>query len=144
MVTTKKEAEEFAKQIDKIEGPGKPVNPYDAGPFAHDLKHHAKGYPKDDRGELDLTRQIDDLKLQLKRANVRIADLTQIEDMHRRLNGELRKDIYQWKMKAHENAKLESQIIGQKQLITDLTKDNQRLAEEVNDKVDKLRNAGII
>ena len=47
-------------------------------------------------------------------------------------------------MKAHENAKLESQIIGQKQLITDLTKDNQRLAAEVNDKVDKLRNAGII
>ena len=123
MVTTKKEAEEFAKQIDKIEGSGKPVNPYDAGPFAHDLKHHDKGYPKDDRGELDLTRQIDDLKLQLKRASVRIADLTQIEDMH---------------------AKLESQIIGQKQLITDLTKDNQRLAAEVNDKVDKLRNAGII
>ena len=132
MVTTKKAAEEFSIQIDKIEGSGKPVNPYDAGPFAHD------------RGELDLTRQIHDLKLQLKRANVRIADLTQIEDMHRRLNGELRKDIYQWKMKAHENAKLESKIIGQKQLITDLTKDNQRLAVEVNDKVDKLRNAGII
>ncbi len=47
----------------------------------------------DDRGDLDLTKQIDVLK-------ARIADLESIEETHRKLNQELRKEIWQWKEKA--------------------------------------------
>ena len=47
MVTTKKEAVDFEKQLREIK---------DSPDFKDDLKHH------DDRGELDLTRLIDDYK----------------------------------------------------------------------------------
>ena len=42
----------------------------------------------DDRGDLDLTKQIEVLK-------ARIADLESIEETHRKLNQELRKEIWQ-------------------------------------------------
>jgi|TARA_R100000234_G_scaffold78971_1_gene49333 hypothetical protein len=55
---------------------------------------------KDDRGKLDLTKQIETLKAelnllssQLGDAVVRIKDLEVINDSHRKLNGELRKEL---------------------------------------------------
>ena len=54
MTTTKKDSIEFEKQLNKLKTSSVPS--FDAGPFAHDLKHH------DDRGELDLTRLIDTYK----------------------------------------------------------------------------------
>jgi predicted nucleic acid-binding Zn-ribbon protein len=55
---------------------------------------------KDDRGILDLTKQIETLKAelnllssQLGDAVVRIKDLEVINDSHRKLNGELRKEL---------------------------------------------------
>ena len=50
MVTTKKEAVEFEKQLREIK---------DRPDFESDLKHH------DDRGELDLTRLIDKLRAEI-------------------------------------------------------------------------------
>ena len=44
----------------------------------------------DDRGNLDLTKQIDVLQ-------ARIADLESIEETHKKLNQELHKEIWQWK-----------------------------------------------
>ena len=55
---------------------------------------------KDDQGKLDLTKQIETLKAelnllssQLGDAVVRIKDLEVINDSHRKLNGELRKEL---------------------------------------------------
>ena len=47
----------------------------------------------EDRGDLDLTKQIEVLK-------ARIVDLESIEETHRKLNQELRKEIWQWKEKS--------------------------------------------
>ena len=55
---------------------------------------------KDDRGKLDLTKQIEVLKAEvnllssyLKDAYVRMKDLQAINDSHKKLNGELRKEL---------------------------------------------------
>ena len=55
---------------------------------------------KDDRGKLDLTKQIEVLKAEvnllsrhLGDAYVRIKDLQAINDSHKKLNGELRKEL---------------------------------------------------
>ena len=55
---------------------------------------------KDDRGKLDLTKQIEVLKAEvnllssyLKDSYVRIKDLQAINDSHKKLNGELRKEL---------------------------------------------------
>ena len=55
---------------------------------------------KDDRGKLDLTKQIEVLRAevnllsnQLGNAVIRIKDLELINDSHRKLNGELRKEL---------------------------------------------------
>ena len=55
---------------------------------------------KDDRGNLDLSKQIEVLRAevnllsnQLGNAVIRIIDLELINDSHRKLNGELRKEL---------------------------------------------------
>ena len=74
----------------------------------------------DDRGDLDLTKQIDVLQ-------ARIADLESIEETHKKLNQELHKEIWQWKEKAGEVVALESRIQQQQELITELSNANRRL-----------------
>ena len=55
---------------------------------------------KDDRGEHDLELQIERLKL-------RVRDLEEINDKHKKLNGELRKELDQVKS---DNKKLAKQV----------------------------------
>ena len=74
----------------------------------------------DDRGDLDLTKQIEVLK-------ARIADLESIEETHRKLNQELRKEIWQWKEKAGEVEALKSRVKQQQELISELSITNSRL-----------------
>ena len=74
----------------------------------------------DDRGDLDLTKQIEVLK-------ARIADLESIEEIHKKLNQELRKEIWQWKEKAGQVEALESRVSQQQELITELSNTNSRL-----------------
>ena len=74
----------------------------------------------DDRGDLDLTKQIEVLK-------ARIADLESIEETHRKLNQELHKEIWQWKEKAGEVVALESRVKQQQELISELSITNSRL-----------------
>ena len=74
----------------------------------------------DDRGQHDLTKQIDMLK-------ARVADLESIEETHRKLNQELRKEIWQWKEKAGQVEALESRVRQQQTLITELSNVNSRL-----------------
>ena len=74
----------------------------------------------DDRGDLDLTKQIEVLK-------ARIADLESIEETHRKLNQELRKERWQWKEKAGQVEALESRVRQQQELISELSNANSRL-----------------
>jgi len=87
---------------------------------------------KDDRGPQDLERQIAELKL-------RLTQLTGIEKMHKDMNGMLRQEVYDLKMKVHGQVKLETQIEGQKSIIEELTTDNQRLSKEIDDLTKRLR-----
>ena len=74
----------------------------------------------DDRGENDLTKKIEELE-------ARVADLKSIEETHRKLNQELRKEIWQWKEKAGEVESLESRVKQQQELISELSITNSRL-----------------
>ena len=115
MVTTKKDAKEFANTIDKLE---------------------------DEAIQKGLAKGPNDLEEQIKVLKKRIAELTGISKVHHDLNGELRQEVYNLKMKVHGQVKLETQINGQKSIIEELTKDNQRLSKEIDDYVDRLRRNG--
>ncbi len=80
----------------------------------------------------------------LANALARIEDLEKIESTHRKMNGELRQEVWDWKQKANQNTVLQNKIDVQKQIIEELSRDNQRLAKEVGDQVDKLRKSGVL
>ena len=97
-----------------------------------------------DQKMLNKIERIQELEEALGNALARVEELEKIETMHRSLNGELRQEVYDWKTKAHQNVNLQNKIDGQKVIIEQLTRDNQRLAQEVNDKVNKMRKEGLL
>ena len=127
MVTTKKDAEEFASQIAEMQDSG---------------KSHAKG-PDVSYGEAG-RKGSNDLEEINRNLKIRIAQLEGISKVHRALNGELRQEVYDLKMKVNGQVALENQIEGQKKIIRELSMDNQKLAKEVDDKVSHLRKLGLI
>ena len=68
----------------------------------------------DERGDSDLEKQIDTLK-------TRVKDLEEINEGHRMLNAELRKEIFTWKKFASELEKAKNLLQGYKKLIQDLS-----------------------
>ena len=70
---------------------------------------------KEDRGELDLEAKIEAL-------TKRVKELEGINESHRELNGELRKEIYFWKEKSSESEKDKNLLQGYKKVIEDLSK----------------------
>ena len=84
---------------------------------------------KEDRGDKDLALVIQKLKLQVRFLNEQIAhtakrikDLEDISEGHRKLNGELRKEIQYWKEKSSESEKDKNLLQGYKKVIEDLSK----------------------
>ena len=75
---------------------------------------------KDDRGELDMSKQIEELQQRVK-------DLESINEGHRQLNAELRVELQMWKDMASEYEKTKNLLQGYKKVIEDLSK-------QVNDK----------
>ena len=69
---------------------------------------------KDDRGELDLDRQIETLK-------ARVKELEDINEGHRQLNGQLRVEMKMWKDLASEYEKTKNLLHGYKAVIEDLS-----------------------
>ena len=69
---------------------------------------------KDYRGEHDLEMRIEQL-------NKRIKDLEDINDGHRKLNGELRKELHYYKEKSYEAEKDKNLLQGYKKVIEDLS-----------------------
>ena len=69
---------------------------------------------KEQRGE-------NDLELQIERLKLRIRELEDINEGHRQLNGELRKEIRYWKEKSSESEKDKNLLQGYKKVIEDLS-----------------------
>ena len=69
---------------------------------------------KDYRGEHDLEMRIEQL-------NKRVKDLEDINDGHRKLNQELRKELQYYKEKSSEGEKYKNLLQGYKTVINDLT-----------------------
>ena len=69
---------------------------------------------KENRGSHDLEERIDTL-------TKRIKELEDISEGHRKLNGELRKEIYYWKEKSAESEKDKNLLQGYKNVIHDLS-----------------------
>ena len=83
---------------------------------------------KEDRGSHDLELVIQKLKLQVRFLNEqiehaagRIKDLEAVNESHRVLNAELRKEIYFWKEKAVDAEKYKNLLQGYKSVIHDLS-----------------------
>ena len=70
---------------------------------------------KDYRGEHDLEMRIEQL-------SKRIKDLEDINDGHRKLNQELRKELQYYKEKSSEGEKYKNLLQGYKTVINDLTR----------------------
>ena len=68
----------------------------------------------DERGDSDLEKQIDTLK-------ARVKELEDINEGHRELNGELRKEIFFWKEKSSESEKDKNLLQGYKKVIQNLS-----------------------
>ena len=68
----------------------------------------------DERGDSDLEKQIDTLK-------ARVKDLEEINEGHRMLNAELRKEIFTWKKSVSELEKAKNLLQGYKKVIQDLS-----------------------
>ena len=69
---------------------------------------------KDYRGELDLEMRIEEL-------TKRVTDLEDINDGHRKLNQELRKELQYYKEKSYEAEKDKNLLQGYKSVINDLS-----------------------
>ena len=69
---------------------------------------------KEQRGE-------NDLELQIERLKLRVRELEDINEGHRKLNGELRKEIHYWKDKSSESGKDKNLLQGYKAVIMDLS-----------------------
>jgi chromosome segregation ATPase len=69
---------------------------------------------KDDRGDLDMSKQIEELQQRVK-------ELEDINDGHRQLNGQLRVELDMWKKLGSELEKTKNLLQGYKNVINDLS-----------------------
>jgi len=69
---------------------------------------------KDDRGELDMSRQIEELQKRVK-------ELEDINDGHRQLNGQLRFELSMWKQIGSELETTKNLLQGYRSVINDLS-----------------------
>ena len=77
---------------------------------------------KDDRGELDMSRQIEELQKRVK-------ELEDINDGHRQLNGQLRFELSMWKQIGSELERTKNLLQGYKAVINDLSNKLRRRSE---------------
>ena len=69
---------------------------------------------KDDRGDLDMSKQIEELQQRVK-------ELEDINEGHRQLNAELRVELQMWKDMSSEHEKTKNLLHGYKKVIEDLS-----------------------
>ena len=101
MVMTNKDIEEFNKQLDEI--------------------RKDKG-PNDLETQIEAQRQLNIvLKNKIIDSHKKIKELENIEDVHRKINGQLRKEVYDWKIKAAKADEYKTTIEQHRQIISDLS-----------------------
>ena len=67
------------------------------------------------------SRGSNDLEVQIERLQLRVRELEDINEGHRQLNGELRKEINMLKQKSSESEKDKNLLQGYKSVIQDLS-----------------------
>ena len=67
------------------------------------------------------SRGSNDLEVQIERLQLRVRELEDINEVHRQLNGELRKEINMLKQKSSESEKDKNLLQGYKSVIQDLS-----------------------
>ena len=67
------------------------------------------------------SRGSNDLEVQIERLQLRVRELEDINEGHRQLNGELRKEIHYYKEKCSEHEKDKNLLQGYKKVIEDLS-----------------------
>jgi|TARA_R100001460_G_scaffold108185_1_gene158561 predicted nucleic acid-binding Zn-ribbon protein len=89
----------------------------------------------DDRGNLDLTKQIDTLKAEKVALYEKVKNLQNLEEGHQKLNGELRLEVVNLKEEL-EKYKKDQDIKNDQHTIEVLQKDNEigRLMKKLQDK----------
>lgn len=89
----------------------------------------------DDRGNLDLTKQIDTLKAEKVALYEKVKNLQNLEEGHQKLNGELRLEVVNLKEKI-EKVKKDQDIKNDQYTIDILQKDNEigKLMKKLQDK----------
>ena len=93
------------------------------------------GFKNDDRGNLDLTKQIDSLKAEKVALYKQVKDLRNLEEGHQKLNGELRLEIV--KLTEDKEKILKDQDLKNDQHTIDmLEKDNEigRLMKKITER----------
>ena len=106
MVMTKKDVEEYEKMISKLE--------------------NEKG-PNDLEMQIEYHKSMNKiLQNKILDSHNKIKELEKIEGVHRKINGDLRKEVYDWKMKAAKADEYKSTIEQQRMIISDLSIANQK------------------
>ena len=88
----------------------------------------------------DLEGQLEEIKKKTSNdLEKRIEDLERIESIHRRMNGELRKEVFDLKLKAAKADEYEITINQLKSFINDLTIENNRLSNNEKNTTELLK-----
>ena len=88
----------------------------------------------------DLEGQLEEIKNKTSNdLEKRIEDLERIESIHRRMNGELRKEVFDLKLKAAKADEYETTINQLKSFINDLTIENNRLSNNEKNTTELLK-----
>ena len=98
--------------------------------YESEVKHRM-----DDRGNLDLTKQIDTLKAEKVALYEKVKNLQNLEDGHQKLNGELRLEVANLQQEI-EKIKKDQDILNDQNTFNILEKDNEigRLMKKLQDK----------
>lgn len=98
--------------------------------YESEVKHRM-----DDRGNLDLTKQIDTLKAEKVALYEKVKSLQTLEDDHQKLNGQLRLEVANLQQEI-EKIKKDQDILNDQNTFNILEKDNEigRLMKKLQDK----------
>tara|TARA_R100000963_G_C4614989_1_gene84197 strand:- start:113 stop:481 length:369 start_codon:yes stop_codon:yes gene_type:complete len=103
--------------------------------YGEDMSYENEAQHKwNSRGDSDLTKQIEELQSKLEDKDIKVVNLTNLEEIHRKTNGDLRVEL-QKKDKEIYDLKKEMAMVRETAQIDLLTKDKEigRLMKKINE-----------